>query len=186
MRLDDIWQMYKESDPHDWNDFVLDGISYFQSVVPDYGNGMTVREHSQYAVYKEDVRLAIAWGYSDDDHDDRMKNDDFDWMPKVWGDPRRSSMDLFWDGMLVDRRSFMVVNNGHAYLPFPHVTARDHVDGPWTEYLLRSDIDELDVLNRIGSANTSEPGFTLSQCREHIFDHEDDVVLAEDRENAND
>lgn len=184
MRLDDIWQMYLQSDPRDWNDMLLDGVSYFQSITPDYGDGVGVREHPQYAVYKEDVRLSIAWGFSTDDRDDRLKNDDFDWMPAVWGDPHGSSMDLFWDGLLVDRRSFMVVNNGHAYLPYPHTTARDHVDGPWTEYLLRSDIEELDVLNRIGSAESSEPRFTLSQCREHIYDHESEVQLVEDAEGA--
>ena len=180
MRLDEIWTMYKNSNPDDWNYFILDGISYFQSVVPHHGKGVTVREHSQYAVYKEDVRLAIAWGYEDDDEDGRLRNEDFDWMPRVWGTPRRSSMDMFWDGLLVDRRSFLIVNHGHAYLPFPRVTARAHISGPGTEYLLRSDIEELDIVNRIPFNDGLEPDFTLAQCRRHIFDRESDVVLTED------
>jgi hypothetical protein len=92
-----------------------------------------VGTHHRLVVYRPDVNLRLAWG---------LRNETdlaFDGM--TWPDSKitRFLADAFWQGSLVARWSFLVVDGGRCYLPDPEReylrtgdSANDYEGGPWT------------------------------------------------------
>ena len=72
-----------------------------------------VNTHHSMAVLRADVNLRLAWGL--------QRDDDQHFEGWSWPNPKisRSLADVFWQGSLVARWTYLVVDGGACYLPDP-------------------------------------------------------------------
>jgi hypothetical protein len=116
--LEELRRLIAESDRGDWN--VIDcfgkaGPSYLASpwlaVDHDaYGD----REHHARAAFRQDVAVGLAWGM--------VANDRYEaeWLEGFSNKRAHSAIaDILYNGMLVAREYYLVVDGGRAKLPLP-------------------------------------------------------------------
>lgn len=128
MTLYDLIDTFIGSASSDWHSMSCwgygSGPSYkdqfnFWDVYNGDPNVLTHREHSNVASYKPDLSITIAWGIDVGEKDDRV---DRDWA-KNNPDPSPGIshyLDFFYNGALVFRTSYCVVDGGRCEIPFPN------------------------------------------------------------------
>jgi hypothetical protein len=115
VKYDEITQMVTSSSAGDWT--VLQPGPLYLDELGEVSSGdrhwVEVNTHYSMAVYRPDVNLRLAWGLKRDD-DQHFEG----WS---WPNPKitRSLADAFWQGSLVARWSYLVVDGGACYLPDP-------------------------------------------------------------------
>lgn len=110
MGLEELRRLIAHSDRGDWNVISCFGRPFFLPWRP----GGEFNEHHARAAYRPNLAVGIAWGITD--------NEDFheDWSEKFPVQRAYSCIaDLFYNGMLVDRETYVVVDGGRACLPIP-------------------------------------------------------------------
>jgi hypothetical protein len=113
MKLDDIRQMITGSSAADWQQ--ISGTHLFiyalgEVISPDE-HWVSVDYHHSLAVFKEDVNLRLAYGLEQD------RDLQFDEARFPYQRVSRSLADAFWQGALVARWTYLVVDGGRCYLP---------------------------------------------------------------------
>jgi hypothetical protein len=119
-----IRQMIRASEVDDWS-VVQYGPTYldaFGMVGTSTGSYVEQREHTSRAVFTADVSLGLAWGMS--------KEEPFEWSASPWPDKRTVNeyVDVFWNGMLIERLVVTSVDGHRGLLP-PTITVAVTVDG---------------------------------------------------------
>jgi hypothetical protein len=113
MKLDDIRQIIAGSTAADWQE--ISGsrlfIYAFGEVVSADEHRVTVDYHHSLAVYREDVSLRLAWGLEEE------RDLEFDRVHFPYSQTRRAYADAFWQGALVARWTYLIVDGGRCYLP---------------------------------------------------------------------
>lgn len=136
MKFDDLRAMIQSSTPADWNGIHCWGSGAGPAYRVDWDKGnrgkeweLYFREHSHVAAYKPDLGLSLAWGMpATFDEDREMKPDWIENFPLVDG-VSYYLIDTFWNGAVVDRGYYAVVD-AEAYVPLPSaVFGRDDNDG---------------------------------------------------------
>jgi hypothetical protein len=131
MTLDELLNLVSMSTRDDWNIVTCwgsgSGPSYRSR--PSYeveemsDEVMRSDEHGMVAAYRHDLAVTLAWGITS-----RLK------FKERWAnqfdDPDATSnfADLFYNGALVHREIFVVVDGGRAYLPLPSKAGGTEVD----------------------------------------------------------
>jgi hypothetical protein len=114
-----------------------------------------VHHHHSIAVYRPDVSLRLAWGLKRDEHQDI---DGWTWPDRSI---TRHLADAFWQGSLVARWTYLVVDGGRCYLPDPQreytqvgESPLDVEAGPWQ--VKASEIALTRVLNELAQRPAGE------------------------------
>jgi hypothetical protein len=108
--LEELRRIIAESDRGDWNIISCFGQPSFLPWSPDG----EFNEHHARASYRPDLSIGLAWGV--------RVNENFQevWTQKFSDKKAHSCLaDLFYNGMLVDREYYVVVDGGRACLPLP-------------------------------------------------------------------
>lgn len=120
MTLDDILQTYLNSAHEDWH-------QVHAPLVPE------THAHEALYIYKPDVSIVVAEGFSDEDYT-------WNWV-EIYADPhaRRFWIDVLYNGVPVHREIAVHVDGGRADLPSPngYINADDPAEGwsvPRDEY----------------------------------------------------
>lgn len=112
MRLNELLQIIRESNKEDWN--VIESNTLLSHVTTDSDNRVYADYHTNRASYIPDVSIGLAWGLN--------CNLDFreEWA-NCHPDPHASShfLDVFYNGMLVYRVVYVVIDGGRSYMPLP-------------------------------------------------------------------
>jgi hypothetical protein len=121
MTLDELLTMCAQSSHDDWNLMscwgAFSGPSYLGQVAETTPDENVYEEtHSVRASYRPDIAIGIAWGYPSN------KNWHEPWIDNFSDKSAHSDfVDFFYNGMLVQREVYVVVDGGRAYLPVPSV-----------------------------------------------------------------
>jgi hypothetical protein len=109
---DEIRRIISESQRSDWNVVSCFGLPSFLPWSPDG----EFSEHFARAAYRPDISIGLAWGIRDNEDYREGWANNFD-------DERaeRFLVDIFYNGMLVDREYVVVVDGGRCYLPHPEL-----------------------------------------------------------------
>lgn len=128
MTLDDLLTTCGNSAPDDWNTITCwggrSGPSYLDQFAASEVQGvyrLEHREHGQRSAYRPDLSINIGWGLDPDEEWGRssreLSSDYFDQFPDSnWS---MNYCDFFYNGNLVAREAYAVVDGGRAILPFP-------------------------------------------------------------------
>jgi hypothetical protein len=113
MRYQEITRTVIGSTTSDWEQIggthlFIYGLGEVQSADQHW---VSVDYHHSLAVYKPDVNLRLAWGLEED------RDLSFRGMNFPDRQVRRASADAFWQGALVARWTYLVVDGGRCYLP---------------------------------------------------------------------
>ena len=135
MKYDEIGRLVTASSAEDWA--VLPGGPLYLDQLGEVSSGdrhwVEVGSHHTLAVYRPDVSLRLAWGLA--------LGDKLTFEGMIWPDRTitRHVADAFWEGSLVSRWHYLVVDGGRCYLPDPDRgllrtggSADDYETGPWT------------------------------------------------------
>lgn len=170
MKLDDIRRMITGSSASAWHQvsgthLFIYGLGEARSADEHW---VTVDYHHSLAVYTADVSLRLAYGLEEDQelHFDGITFPD----KKI----TRSFADAFWQGALVTRWTYLVVDGGRCYLPEIEAVydGRDEHPHDYSKWELRgysahaSDVAVTRLLNDL--AGRPEPGLLeryMSQAR---------------------
>lgn len=124
----ELLNLFVNSTGDDWECFnspsFISDVESYDSYLPNSGNERKIeaRGHNNRASYKHDLAIGVAWGLT--------INDNFkeDWA-NIHPDPKASShyLDFFYNGMLVFRTIYVVIDGGRSYMPLPK--RQDNPDG---------------------------------------------------------
>ena len=154
MGLDELRRLIAESDQGDWNviDCFNDGApSFLASARVAAGDEYSNLEHHGRATYRPDVSIGLAWGM-------KLREYKADWLDRFTHATASFGLVDLYNGMLVDREDYVVVDSGRAKLPAPRSDERRVV----TDYhkKLVKLIDEFDfysgVRGGVGDKSASE------------------------------
>lgn len=113
MKLEEVIKIIRESSEEDWN--VIESNTMLSHVTTDSNNNVYSDYHTKRASFRPDISIGLAWGLD--------CNKDFyeEWANKH-PDPQASSkfLDVFYNGMLVERNVYVVIDGGRSYMPLPH------------------------------------------------------------------
>ena len=116
MKYDDVVGMVTTSGVSDWQQ--IDGGRFFIYELGEYssaeGRGVSVEYHHSLGVYRGDVGLRLAWGL-EEDRDLQFEGMSFP-DKQIW----RCFADAFWQGALVARWRYLLVDGGRCSLPEVH------------------------------------------------------------------
>jgi len=120
MTYDEIWRILVESDATDWYQVPeAQSAGAFLWSITTWHSGddlvnIELESHHSRAVYRPDVSLGLAWGL-------RHQKDFTESWTDVFPDTNASSqyVDVLWNGMLIDRLVFVVVDGGRSTIPMP-------------------------------------------------------------------
>jgi hypothetical protein len=116
MRLDELMERIIMSEPSDWH---TAGRPTYRDKLDEVGGGdgqhwIEIDSHNRVAAFIPDVSITMAWGLTivDDFHEP--------WA-NLFPDPSASShhVDVFFNGALVYRASYVAVDGSRCYLPLP-------------------------------------------------------------------
>jgi hypothetical protein len=133
MTLDELLTTCAESSPDDWNTITTWGARSGPSYLDQFVPGMTRteggeqefrlqhREHSQRAAYTPDLSINVGWGL---DPDNLFPDEERELAPVFPNDFPDSDWsfnycDFFYNGNLVERVPYGVVDGGRSVLPLP-------------------------------------------------------------------
>ncbi len=125
MTLEELLDLVRQSDADHWE--IIGGGPTFLTAIGEMGSSTdggweerlyVVGAHHSRAAYRADISVGLAWGYQERDSEEYQPN---------WSDfPDRSTSlcfaDFFYQGQLVYRIRYAVVDGGRAYLPAPRPT----------------------------------------------------------------
>lgn len=158
MRYDEIARLVTGSSADDWA--VLPAGPLYLDQLGEVSSGdrhwIEVGSHHTLAVYRPDVSLRLAWGLAFEG--------DLTFEEMTWPDRtiNRHLADAFWQGSLVSRWHYLVVDGGRCYLPDPE-----------REYVQTGE-SPLDVAAGPLTAKTSE--FALARLLNSLAGREDREV----------
>lgn len=146
MRLEELLQIIRESSSEDWN--VIESNTLLSNVTTDDNNIVYADYHTNRASYRLDISIGLAWGLNG--------NADFheEWA-NLHSDPHASShfLDVFYNGMLVYRIVYVVIDGGRSYMPLPHRDMNEkHETIGW--YISDEEYELLNLFNLIQPFNT--------------------------------
>lgn len=121
MRLDELRTLVSESSEGDWHRIAKVGPTYrdrFESwsSPADGTSGVEHDGHTEVAIYRPDVDLAIAYGMPESRHDRDLA---FKWA-STFPDSNINEIkliDFFWRGSLVDRLNYVYIDGARGILP---------------------------------------------------------------------
>ena len=140
MTLDQVTKAVRASAKEDWNRIA-------------YGRGqqsLYTRQHPYIACYVPDVSITMGWGMKFTDNFDEPWARDFP-DPMAFGE----FVDVFYNGGLVFRNSYVVVDGGRACLPFP--ASRGDLT------VTRDDYDLIRIVHELTQAIPFEEYFTRAK-----------------------
>lgn len=165
MTLEELLETIAESSTDEWWHEACwgahSGPSYRDHLEEESEHLITVKSHSDIAVYKPDISITIAWGL------DCMETFKAEWVKK-WYDSSASSsfVDVFYNNALVYRERYVTVDGARANLPIP----RQKLDATKEKVMAltvprgrRNFIRLLDSFGRISSFDEyfGDAGFTI-------------------------
>lgn len=124
VQLSEIVGRVTGSRPEDWHRVDAGNVTYLDRLEHGwtYENGVKqsfieVESHHSRVVMKDDVQIGMAWGVRRDPDGERFHED---WTER-FADEQASAawLDLLYNGQLVDRRMYVVVDGGRCKLPLP-------------------------------------------------------------------
>ena len=123
MTLDELREIVVNSEVDDWNVMYCWGAHSGPSYrgrpsheVQEMGDdSMRFDVHGMTAAYRPDVSITLAWGITS------LEDFETDWARSVSMNHTVTSnfADLFYNGALVNRELYVVVDEGRAFLPLP-------------------------------------------------------------------
>lgn len=154
MRLEELIQIISESSSEDWN--VMEYNTLLSNVTTDDNNVVYADYHTNRAAYRPNVSIGLAWGLN--------HNTDFH---EQWAnchpDINASShyLDTFYNGMLVERIIYVVIDGGRSYMPLPHREMNEnHETTGW--YIIREEYEFFQLFNSLQSFDTQYNSYLRS------------------------
>lgn len=129
MTLDELLTTCAQSSTDDWNTITCwgarSGPSYLDQFIPSEFRGvyrLEHRTHAQRSAYRPHLSINIGWGLDPDEewggHKRDLRSDYFDHFDDSgWS---MNYCDFFYNGNLVAREGYAVVDGGRAILPLPN------------------------------------------------------------------
>ncbi len=113
MTLNDLIQKICTSTSNDWYSIDTNG-PLFKHRIKENGQSYNIDQHNEYASFRLDLSITLAW--------DLVENENFV-EPYANNNPDSHSksmwLDVFYNGALVFRQMYILVDGGRAYLPTP-------------------------------------------------------------------
>lgn len=113
MRLNELLQVIRESNNEDWN--VIESNTLLSHITTDNDNRVYADYHTNRASYIPDVSVGLAWGLN-------CNSDFYEEWANCHPDQHASShfLDILYNGMLVHRVVYVLIDGGRSYMPLPH------------------------------------------------------------------
>ena len=102
MRLNELLQVIRESNNEDWN--VIESNTLLSHITTDNDNRVYADYHTNRASYIPDVSIGLAGGLNG--NSDQHASSHF--------------LDILYNGMLVHRVVYVLIDGGRSYMPLPH------------------------------------------------------------------
>lgn len=116
MQLSDFLTTILSSNSTDW-EVIADGPTYLYDpetwhTGSDQLLNIKIKTHHSIAIYRKDISISLAWGLEENDN----FNEDY---ATRFADTSASTawLDLFYNGSLIKRELYVVVDGGRAFLP---------------------------------------------------------------------
>ena len=113
MKSEELLKVIRESTSEDWN--VIESNTLLSNVTTDDNNVVYAECHTNRAAYRPDISIGLEWGLNCNAHF-------YEKWANCHSDPQASShfLDIFYNGMLVERIVYVVIDGGRSYMPLPH------------------------------------------------------------------
>jgi hypothetical protein len=161
MTYEDILRIFTKSDPDDWNVITCwgagSGPSYLTRQYAGDGQELGfMDDHGMRASYKPDIAIGLAWGMQS--HDTYHA----DWV-SMFKSASSSIADLFYNGMLVAREHYVVVDDGGGFLPRPDAASEDGRVVPTVRYDFIRLLDNLELRTSEFDRYFGQAGLSVAQ-----------------------
>lgn len=146
MRLEELMQIIRQSSNEDWN--VIESNTLLSNVTTDDNNVVYADYHTNRAAYKPNISIGLAWGLN--------HNADFhEQWANCHADPHASShfLDVFYNGMLVERIIYVQIDGGRSYMPLPHREMNENYETIGC-YITNEEYELFQLFNSIQSFDT--------------------------------
>jgi hypothetical protein len=154
MRLQEVLNLFYDSEPSDWHVIRPFGVNYTAHADADG----VLREHPHQAVYEPEAALTIAWGYTNGERipAGAANLNVADHAPEDMKRVQIEQADVFWHGALVERLEFVSVNRDPAVsIPIPRYL-------PNGRFVTSSEVTAAELLAKLSGANPQDVSSTLS------------------------
>lgn len=173
MKLQDIRILVQNSTPEDWhriNTSGSDGPSFHNRIRGEIINGDPNRlevyadTHDYLFVNKNDVRLSIESGMNTEDDPTQQYKQVYSWVHKSWDEETHGKflIDIFWEGNLVDRIYYTIVDGARAMLPMPYYLLVNFLELGDQPYVEPYDVNIVSLVHTLEDGDKAE--------FEHCFD----------------
>jgi|GEM_PF-4284147 len=154
MRLEELIQIIRESSNEDWN--VIESNTLLSNVTTDDNNTVYADYHTNRAAYRPGLSIGLAWGLN-------CNENFYEQWANCHPDPQASShfLDIFYNGMLVERIIYVVIDGGRSYMPLPHREMNEnHETIGW--YVTHEEYEFFELFNSLQSFDTQYNSYLRS------------------------
>lgn len=154
MRLNELLQIIRESNKEDWN--VIESNTLLSQITTDNDNRVYADYHTNRASYIPDVSIGLAWGLN-------CNPDFYEEWANCHPDSHASShfLDILYNGMLVYRMVYVLVDGGRSYMPLPHREMNENGETiGW--YITDEEYEFFELFNSIQSFDTQFESYLRS------------------------